>query len=189
MSAARPAEAHASAADLELYVIDALAPATRRQVEQHVATCDRCALGLQAEAVLEVTLGQLWSEVQRARRPVAAVVPLRPRRSGGAPCPPMRRSGPLGGLAAAAIAVLFIGWWTDGGRIDSLRSPSALAPPPSCAITALFHEGASDDRLVCISEALPSPTALASWATCAAPAPAFASALCTDRSPPSAVQQ
>jgi anti-sigma factor RsiW len=187
MSAAA-ARAHASTAELELYVLDALTSGPRRNLELHVAACDRCARDLQVESALEVTLGQLWPQVQRARRPVAAVVPLRPRRSGSAPRP-MRRSASLGAVAAAAIAVLFIGWWTDGGRLDPSRSPSALVSARSCASTGQSSdEEGTDDGLVCISEPLPSPAALASWAACAEPAPAFASALCTGRSPTRTVQ-
>jgi anti-sigma factor RsiW len=163
MNAARPGT-HASAADLELYVIDALAAGPRRTVEQHVAACDRCARRLEAEAALEVALGELWPQVLRARRPLAAVVPLRSPRSSSVP--PRRRS-PLGGLAAAAIAVLFIGWWTDGGRLDRLPASS---PRISCATTTAAGDDPADDTLLCISEA-PPPATLASWAACAAPAP------------------
>jgi anti-sigma factor RsiW len=171
---------HLSSGELELYVLDALGPAARLHLERHVSVCAACARSLAAEAALEMALGQLWPEVRCARRPLAAVVPLR---RAARPVPARRVQGraPLGGLAAAAMAVLFIGWWSDGARFDS-RVPSAVIAPPACAAPPV--EGATD---LCVAEASPAPGALASWAACAPPAPAFAG-LCGRRSSPGLLQ-
>jgi anti-sigma factor RsiW len=157
---------HIAEADLELYVLDALAPGARNRLEEHATGCDRCAGALAAEARLELRLEALWPEVQRARQPLAAVVPLRPR----ARPAPARRPG-LGGLAAAAAALLLIGWWSDRTGPETPGAGSALAAPAVCRLAA---PDAVDGPL-CMTAPI-SPEALASWASCVAPR--ASSALC-----------
>jgi hypothetical protein len=135
---------HASAADLQLYVIDALGPLPRQWLEAHVVDCDDCARSLGEEAALEETLRAAWPAL---RRPLAEVVPLRPAAPRREPRPqpapeptpqlvrqpvprPARRSHrPGSGLAAAAVALLFLGWWADGSR--------AVAPATSAPLACL----------------------------------------------------
>jgi len=50
---------HASARDLELYVIGALDPASAARVEAHVCDCEACAASLAGEARLEMAFEQI----------------------------------------------------------------------------------------------------------------------------------
>jgi anti-sigma factor RsiW len=135
---------HASAADLQLYVLDALGGVPKRWLEAHLVTCDACGEALAAEAALECTLRDLWPAL---RRPLADVLPLRP------PAPPPRRSSPPAlpsgsgsAFAAAAVALLFMGWWADGGR--AVVAPAASAPL-ACLTPGFSSERAVVEDAVC----------------------------------------
>ena len=135
---------HATAADLQLYVIDALGPVPRRWLEEHLGGCSPCAEALTAEAALETELVDLWPAL---RRPLADVVPLRPPapRTVARPARALvRASG--SGFGAAAVALLFLGWWADGGRAGapSVSSPLACLAPGFCAA-----EPARDEAAIC----------------------------------------
>lgn len=54
---------HATASELELYVIDALDPLSAAEVEAHVALCEECALALAGEARLEMAFEELGAAV------------------------------------------------------------------------------------------------------------------------------
>jgi hypothetical protein len=171
---ARGLHAHPGGADIELYVLGALPPGPRRELEEHIACCAGCADALAAEAAFEVDLVDLWPEVQQQRRPLASVVPLRPPAPGRAAAPkrpsrsPSPSSSSRGGLAAAAVLLLFVGWWSDGGLAS--RPDVALSHAPSCASAdvSLDEPGAGEGPL-CTADA-PAPGALATWGACAAPA-------------------
>jgi hypothetical protein len=167
---------HATADEVGLFVIDALGPAARQRFEVHVAACTPCARALAAEAAAEQDLTALWP---RVRRPLAEVVPLlRPRPTPPVSAPahraPTARKSPahqssFGGLAAAMVAVLFLGWWTDAGRnmagVALDASPEGLAPLAACWLP----EGTSadaDEARICVAADGPSLAALASWGMC-----------------------
>jgi hypothetical protein len=141
----RPAAlgAHVTADELSRFVLDALAPAAQRRLERHLSTCDSCARALAAEAAAEQTLVELWPEV---RRPLAPVLPLRPSPAPLA-VPPRRRSLLAGGmanaLAAAVIAAVFVGYWTDG------RSPGADGGRAGDALAALTGHSDEGGGLLC----------------------------------------
>jgi hypothetical protein len=176
---------HASADDLALFVVDALAAPARQRLEGHVASCLSCAAALAAEAAAEQALREVWPVLrQRARAPLAEVVAL--PRPAPRPAPAARsrprvpQQGSLGGLAAAVVTVLFVGWWTDagrligGGRIDEAR---AGAPLTACLLTG--QRSIADDAQVRIcAPAPPSLGAMASWGMCAAGAPAGPGGIC-----------
>jgi hypothetical protein len=176
---------HATAAEIELYVIDALGAAGRRRFERHVAACHLCAGQLAAEAAAEVVLVALWPRVSR---PLAAVVPLRPLPQVAMKPPPSgavwQRArapgrGSAGGLAAAVVAVLLMGWWSEGGRASSGPRSSPTAPLAACVATGSAGRArALQDRLSCIDETPPAPAALASWGVCAPAVPPFGTARC-----------
>jgi anti-sigma factor RsiW len=85
---------HATATELELYVLGALDAARIEAFEEHCAACDRCAAALAGEAQLEVAFEQV------ARRPSRVVAPK-----------PLRAAayGAAGLLAMAAAVVLWFG--------------------------------------------------------------------------------
>jgi hypothetical protein len=117
VSAARLA--HASGDDLARFVLDALDAPARARLEHHLRGCAPCAAALAREAAAEMELEALWP---RVRRPIAAVVTLRPRAAPAAAAAmvaveavaaPVRAAarpanGSYGALAAAVMA-LFIG--------------------------------------------------------------------------------
>jgi hypothetical protein len=144
MSGVGGVQAHASADELALFILDALDPPARRHLERHVAECAACARALSAEAAAEVALTAAWSEVPRPLAPVlslpvrpAAVVPVpAPARAVPRPvaAPALRRSSARhhalagnswsNGLAAAVLTVLFVGYWNDGGRMTTMMGAS-----------------------------------------------------------------
>jgi hypothetical protein len=156
--------AHATTGELELYVMDTLAGDQRRRLEQHVTACDGCAHRLAAEAAAEMDLRALWPEVQQLRRPLAPVVPLRVPR----PAPPRASHG---GLAVAAVALLFIGWGTLDAHRRSARPAATLAPGGACLASRLSTRASEEpaEGPLCPLDAPPAPAALASWAACASP--------------------
>jgi anti-sigma factor RsiW len=85
---------HATAADLESYVLGALDPDRIDGFEAHCAECDACAAALAGEARLEVAFEQV------ARRPVRVASP-RPLRAAA--------YGAAGLVAMAAAVVLWFG--------------------------------------------------------------------------------
>jgi hypothetical protein len=151
---------HASPEDLQLYVIDALGTTSKRWLEDHVGACDGCARSLAQEAALENTLAELWPAV---RRPLAPVVVLRAREvPAEAPrprrAPSIRRPSTSGsGFAAAAVALLLLGWWTDGSRPGApvVSASQLICTSPGFSMAdAVSEEGgvcrASDSaRLLC----------------------------------------
>jgi hypothetical protein len=187
------AGAHATPDEVGLYVLDALSPVARQRFEGHVAGCGPCGQALAAEAAAEEALVALWPAV---RRPLAEVVPL-PRSSPvrspvAAPAPvPLRRpaggmvaQSSFGGLAAAVVAVLFLGWWTDAGQnitgIGPGRSAVGLAPLTAFPLpgTALASGETGEGPVCAVGESGPPLAALASWGMCTGGAPAFGAALC-----------
>ena len=63
---------HATASELELYVIDALDPLSAAEVEAHVALCEACALALEGEARLEMAFEELGAAVITVDSPARA---------------------------------------------------------------------------------------------------------------------
>jgi hypothetical protein len=188
---------HASADDLALFVIDALAAPARQRLEGHVVACPSCASALAAEAAAEQALQAVWpvvrsGEPRRAgraassNRPLAEVVALpRPRPAVGAavrPAAPARVAyqSSLGGLAAAVVTVLFLGWWTDAGRLMTNRSLDAgrLGPPLTACLLPGDRPGGDDARFGICAAAPPSLGAMASWGMCALGAPARPGGVC-----------
>ncbi len=102
---------HPTSDQIDRYIIDALEPSVREQLESHAASCLACADALGKAAAVEVKLAELWPQV---RRPLAEVVPLR---LPVAPRPQQPRAGraSFGGFAAAAVALL-VGWSALSGR-------------------------------------------------------------------------
>lgn len=85
---------HATATELELYVMGALDAGRAQAVEAHCASCDRCSASLAGEASLEIAFEQVAKKASR----VAAARPARAVAYGAA-----------GLLAMAAAALLWIG--------------------------------------------------------------------------------
>ena len=85
---------HATAAELELYVVGALDADRIESFEAHCASCDACAAALAGEASLELTFEQVARRSSRvhASRPLRAVA-----------------YGAAGVLAMAAAVLLWIG--------------------------------------------------------------------------------
>jgi anti-sigma factor RsiW len=73
-------ERHASASELELYVIEALDPITAAEIESHVMECEACAERLAGEARLEMAFEQVAANAASDARP-ANVTKLHARRS------------------------------------------------------------------------------------------------------------
>jgi anti-sigma factor RsiW len=72
MSNPTRASAHATASELELYVIDALDPLSAAEVEAHVSACEACALALAGEARLEMAFAQVADSQGGAERSLRA---------------------------------------------------------------------------------------------------------------------
>jgi hypothetical protein len=85
---------HATAGELELYVLGALDAGRVDSFEAHCAVCDRCAAALSGEASLEIAFEQVAARTARG----ALVRPLRAVAYGAA-----------GVMAMAAAALLWIG--------------------------------------------------------------------------------
>jgi hypothetical protein len=85
---------HATAAELELYVLGALDADRVEAFEAHCAECDACAAALAGEASLEIAFEQVQQRVSRSqvRRPARALA-----------------YGAAGILAMAAAVLLWIG--------------------------------------------------------------------------------
>jgi hypothetical protein len=85
-----------------------------------------------------------------------------------------RTQSSFGGLAAALVAVLFLGWWTDAGRnmvgLSAEGAAGALAPLMACLMPgAVLASGEIDEGPVCtVGEDGPPLGALASWGMCTA---------------------
>jgi hypothetical protein len=86
--------AHATQAELELYVVGALEGPAAEALEAHCASCPACAGGLAREARLEIAFEQVARRAARApsRRPARAAA-----------------YGAAGVLAMAAAAMLWLG--------------------------------------------------------------------------------
>jgi hypothetical protein len=152
-------EAHATADELALFVLDALEPPVRRQLERHVATCAACARGLAAEAAAEVALQAAWPQVPRPLAPVLSL-PVRPANVADVPAVPIAAAAPVAGqqarkarpaatsrvlasgswgngVAAAVLTVLFVGFWKDGPAPRSAgptRPDGALTSEALCTL-------------------------------------------------------
>ena len=85
---------HATAKELELYVLGALDAGQAEGVETHCASCDACSAALAGEASLEIAFEQVARKAARApaARPLRAVA-----------------YGAVGVLAMAAAVLLWIG--------------------------------------------------------------------------------
>jgi anti-sigma factor RsiW len=121
---------HATAADLESYVLGALDPERIESFEAHCAECDACAAALAGEARLEVAFEQV------ARRPVRVASP-RPH-----PLHPLRAAayGAAGLVAMAAAVVL---WF---GHSPASATAAAAAAAGEAATPAVHH--AMDDGAI-----------------------------------------
>lgn len=114
---------HATSDELALFVIDALEPGPRRWLERHVGACDACAQALAAEAAAESALVEAWSAVPR---PLAPVLSL-PVRTPAPVVAPARRApvavstGWGDKFVAAALMLLFVGYWRAAGSGDPAR--------------------------------------------------------------------
>jgi hypothetical protein len=96
---------HATAAELELYVMGALDASRVEAFEAHCAECDACAAALSGEARLEMA----FEQVQRVSARARVVVPVRAVAYGAA------------GLVAMAAAMLL---WVGHGSLAP-ASPGA----------------------------------------------------------------
>ena len=118
---------HLNKADVELYVINALAMERAAAVEDHVSGCEECACALAHEAQLEMAL-EIVAERSRSREPREAreardvrtippsaprVVALAPRRLARA-----RRAG-IGLAGAVAAAAALILWIMPSAKLDA----------------------------------------------------------------------
>jgi hypothetical protein len=112
---------HATAAELELYVLGALDADRVEAFEAHCAECDACAAALAGEASLEIAFEQVQ---QRAAR----VVLRRPARTVA--------YGAAGVLAMAAAALLWVG------------RGSMPAPPGAGGGTAAIGHAPLDDGAI-----------------------------------------
>jgi len=116
---------HATSAELELYVLGALAPARVEAFEAHCAACEACAAALTREASLEMT----FEQVARRSTRVHATRPLRAAAFGAA------------GLVAMAAAVLL--WFG--------RAPAAAATAgegTASAGGAITHHAMDDGAIL-----------------------------------------
>jgi hypothetical protein len=111
---------HATAAELELYVLGALDADRVEAFEAHCATCDACAGALAGEASLEIAFEQVQQRASRApaRRPFRAVA-----------------YGAAGVLAMAAAVLLWIGH-------GSLPSPAGAGEGTAAIGHAPLDDGA-----------------------------------------------
>jgi hypothetical protein len=162
---------HASPDELALFVMDALDASTRRRFERHVMACAVCGEALAREAAAEVALHAAWPAMTEAvERPLAPVLPLHPVPvpvAVAAPVVPVsapttarrttvRRttaraagaSASWNSFAAAAMTVLFLGYWTDGGRATDAHGRAGFAAldgvmtgPASCGSAAGLEPG------------------------------------------------
>ena len=126
---------HPSAADLTLYVTDALAAPRAAAIEAHVAGCAGCGSALAAEARLEGDLEQV------ARSSTCAEAAVRGPPRG-------RRTAALVAAAAAAAAVvLVVGGQGSGDPAASRGSREALSPPGADAgLVVARDDGGERDR-------------------------------------------
>ena len=85
---------HATAQELELYVLGALDAGRLEDVEAHCASCDACAAALAGEAKLELA----FEQVQRRASRVRVIRPLRTAAYGA-----------FGLVAMAAAVLLWVG--------------------------------------------------------------------------------
>jgi len=99
---------HATSAELELYVLGALAEERVEAFEAHCAECDACAVALSGEAKLELA----FEQVSRRAVRTAVVRPLRAVGYGAA------------GVVAMAAAVLL---WFDRGPVTAAAAGEGTA--------------------------------------------------------------
>ena len=100
---------HATASELELYVIDALDPLSAAEVEAHVAMCEDCAAALAGESRLEMACEELAVSIDR---PVRAHVPTTAKR-GLVHRRAVTLACAVGG--ALSIAAAWLLWLSPGG--------------------------------------------------------------------------
>lgn len=108
---------HATAADLESYVLGALDPHRIEGFEAHCAECDACAAALAGEARLEVAFEQV------ARRPERVASPRPPH--------PLRVAayGAAGLVAMAAAVVLWFGHSPASATAGAAAAAGEVATP------------------------------------------------------------
>jgi hypothetical protein len=107
---------HATAAELELYVLGALDADRVESFEAHCAECDACAAALAGEASLEIAFEQVQeraSRVQPVRRPLRAFA-----------------YGAAGVLAMAAAVLLWIGHGSMPGAPGAGEGTAAIGHAP-----------------------------------------------------------
>jgi hypothetical protein len=103
---------HATAAELELYVLGALDAGRVESFEEHCAGCDACAAALAAEASLELAFERVNRRATRLER----VRPLRAVAYGAA-----------GMLAMAAAVLIWMGRGSIAGATSGASSAAAAA--------------------------------------------------------------
>jgi len=111
---------HATAAELDAYVVGSLEGAEAMRLEDHAAVCDRCARALENAAALEQTLAQAARALE-PRRPDAwstkAELPARSRSTA--------RRAAFVAMAVAASLLLAVALTTSRGRSNDVRMPTA----------------------------------------------------------------
>jgi hypothetical protein len=122
---------HASARQVELYVLGALEPEGSERLEQHVRGCPDCAAVLAAEARFEMSLQELLplreDTLVPAREGIVVTLPARP-----APPAPRRT---YSAAFAAAIALVVGLWGVEATRLDVAPSaPPAFAEPAQAPV-------------------------------------------------------
>jgi anti-sigma factor RsiW len=136
--------------DLGAYVLGALEPGERRQVEEHLVGCPACAAQLEELEALPALLDR----VARGDLEPAAVPPspdLFERVAAAADLRPARRPRTRWLLVAAALLVVLgsgagVRWWSAG---DDERTRSAVAGPVQATVTASAErEGSALDVTV-----------------------------------------
>jgi hypothetical protein len=110
---------HATAKELELYVLGALDGARAEAFEAHCASCDACAAALSGEASLEIAFEQVAKRSVRmqAAKPVRAAA-----------------YGAVGLLAMAAAVVLWFGHAPVAAGAGEGTASRAYAPMDDAAI-------------------------------------------------------
>jgi hypothetical protein len=82
----------------------------------------------------------------------------------------------MGALAAAVVAVLFLGWWTDAGRLMTSQPLDAGRSTLTACLWPGTRAAGEDSLRICTAP--PSLGAMASWGMCAAGTPAGPGGVC-----------
>lgn len=125
---------HTTDSDLEMYVLGALPPRRRAEVEQHVQGCTQCGDRLAREARLEVALWELGRALPAAPKEAEAEAPIldleaaRQRRMGALARGWGRGMAALTAMGVAAAALLMV-----RGPKTLVDEDPRLRPPPGGA--------------------------------------------------------